>query len=371
VTATYRKKGGTKMTRAVGRKSDNPGTSAQQNGRMSAYGWRSALAAIGLGALAMLAVALAPSGASAAACALSIPTCGCTINSPGTYTLTGSSPMNSTGTCIDITASHVTLSGGGMVIKGPGSTTPTFGVHIEPAANRVILESIVAEDFGQGFRVDGPNATTLLAESTGNNRGTVVNGANAFLIEEISVLDNVAGIQVNATATDFVMVIGEAVNETGVGIKLNGVSGAFIDEAVAQGDGTFGIWLRSASNNVISGFVSESNGVAGVYLGCNAAGPNGTACPPGVPSSNGNSLMGSVYGSKNSVVTNTGSPHNQLFGIAVGLGNLHNHFLTITGTGNVNDDALDENPNCGNNRWFADTFTTSSPAKNTTFFCLN
>jgi hypothetical protein len=37
------------------------------------------------------------------------------------------------------------------------------------------------------------------------------------------------------------MVIGEAVNDTGVGIKLNGVSGAFIDEAVAQGDGTFGI----------------------------------------------------------------------------------------------------------------------------------
>jgi len=355
---------------ALGRKSDKIGASARQVGRRRAYGWRSALAASGLGALAMLAVALAPSGAAAAACALSILNCGCTISSPGNYTLTGSNPMNSTGTCVDITASHVTLTGG-PAIKGPGSTTPTFGVHIEPTANKVTLESVLAENFGQGIRVDGPNTSTFLVETTGNNKGTVVNGANAFLIEEISVSDNVAGIQVNPTATDFVMVIGEAVNDTGVGIKLNGVSGAFIDEAVAQGDGTFGIWLQSASNNVISGFTAESNGVAGVYLGCNAAGPNGTACPPGVPSSNGNSLMGSVYGSKNSVVTNTGSPHNQLFGIAVGLGNLHNHFLTITGTGNVDDDALDENTNCGNNRWFSDSFTKSSPPKGTTVFCLN
>jgi len=320
----------------------------------------------------MLALALAPSGAAAAACALSIPTCGCTINSTGTYTLTGTSPMTSTGTCINITASNVTLSGSSIVIKGPGSATSTFGVHIAPTANRVLLEGIEAEDFGQGIRVDGPNASLLEVETSLNNKGMVVNGANAYLIETISEEDNLVGIQINATATDFVMVIGDAVFETGAGIELNGVNGAFLTDVGAEGDGTFGIWLKSAANNFISGFESESNGIAGVYLGCNAAGPNGTACPAGVPSSNGNSLMGSVYGSStHSVVSNTGTPLNQRFGIAVGLGNLHNHFLLITGAGNVDQDALDENPTCGNNRWFADTFTTSSPAKNTTFFCLN
>ena len=61
----------------------------------------------------MLTLALTPSGASAAACALSIPTCGCTINFPGSYTLTGSDLMNSTGTCVDITASNVSLVGSG------------------------------------------------------------------------------------------------------------------------------------------------------------------------------------------------------------------------------------------------------------------
>jgi hypothetical protein len=120
---------------------------------------------------------------------------------------------------------------------------------------------------------------------------------------------------------------------------------------------------------VIDGFVAESNGIAGVYLGCNPSGPNGTTCSP-APFSSGNSLIGSVYGSKNSVVSNTGTPLNQRYGIAVDLGDLHNHFLTITGTGNVLEDAVDAN-GCGTNRWFADSFTNSSPPKNTSFFCLN
>jgi hypothetical protein len=319
----------------------------------------------------MLVTALAPTDAAAAACALSILNCGCTINAPGNYTLSGASPMNSTGTCINITASNVTLSSSSIVIKGPGPVPGTIGVYIAPTANRVLLEGIEAEDFRNGVRVDGPNASLLGVVTTLNGKGVVVNGANAYLIEVVSELDNEVGIQINASATDFVGVVVEAVQATGAGILLNGVNGAFFNAAVAVGNGTFGIWLKSASNNSIAGFEAEDNGVAGAYLGCNAAGPNGTACPAGVVSSNGNSLMGTVLGSTNSVVSNTGGPLNQHFGVAVGLGNRANHFLTITGTGNLNDDALDENPNCGNNRWFADTFTTSSPAKNTTFFCLN
>jgi len=320
----------------------------------------------------MLIMAATPSEAGAAACALSIPTCGCTISSPGSYTLTGASPMNSTGTCIDIAASNVTLLGNGtIVLQGPGSTTPTFGVLVEPTANKVTLANIIAEKFGQGVHVDGPNASLYTVITALNHRGVVVNGANAYLLVVESELDNVVGIQINASATGFSGAVLVGVEATGAGIKLNGVSGAFIDEAEAEGNGTFGIWLQSASNNSIDGFIAESNGVAGVYLGCNAAGPNGTACPAGVPSSNGNSFFGSVYGGKNSLVNNTGSPLNQLFGIAVGLGNLHNHFLTTTGNGNANDDALDENPKCGSNRWFSDSFATSSPAKNTTIFCLN
>jgi hypothetical protein len=318
----------------------------------------------------MVVTALTGLDADAASCGLSIPTCGCTIDSPGSYKLTGVSPMNSTGTCVDITASSVTLTSSSIVIKGPGPGTATFGVHIEPTARRVLLEGIEAEDFGNGIRVDGPHASLLGNITALNGKGTVVNGANAYLLEVESELDG-TGFQINPTATGFAGVVVVAVEATGAGIVLNNVSGAFIDTAEAEENGTFGIWLRSASNNEIDGFLAEDNGVAGVYLGCNAAGPNGTACPPGVPSSNGNSLIGSVYGSKDSLVNNTANPLNQLYGVAVGLGNVQNHFLTITGSGNTVDDALDENPNCGGNRWFADSFTTSSPPKNTSFFCLN
>jgi len=318
----------------------------------------------------MFAVGLVPSGASAAACAPSIPTCGCTISSPGSYTLTGSDPMNSTGTCVDITASNVSLVGSHQALKGPGPTTSTFGVHIEPTANKVFLNAFDVENFGQGIRVDGPNASVGDVVTTGNNKGMVVNGANAYAFVVFSTADNLVGIQVNSTATHFTMMVGGAFSDAGAGMKLNGVSGAFIDSFEAGDNGTFGIWLNSASNNAISDFSSVSNGLAGAYLGCNPTGPNGTACPAGMLSSNGNSLMGNALKgtAAPSDVSNSGS---QRFGIAVGLGSRGNRFAQIMGSGNLKDDALDENPNCANNRWLFDSFTTSSPAKNTTFFCLN
>jgi hypothetical protein len=365
------------MTSAINRESGKLATSAQRNGSARAYGKaracgsRSGLVAIGLGALAMLAVALAPSEAAAAACALSIPKCGCTITSPGNYVLTGASPMKSTGTCVDITASRVTIAGA-VEIQGPGSTTPTIGIHIEPTANKVLLQNIAFEDFGQGVRVDGPNASLLEITTIDNNKGMVVNGANAYIIGSTSVQDNLAGIQANSTATDLAMLEITVVQAAGTGIKLAGVNGAYLTDIIIVQCGTFGIWLQSASNNAVSGFETLSNSVAGVYLGCNAAGPNDTACPPGVSSSNGNSFTGNFFGSSSqSIVSNTAPPPAQRFGIAVGLGNRGNHFFGIEGSSNVDDDALDENPDCANNRWFDDTFGTVSPPKNTTPFCIN
>src|SRR5271156_5314010 len=93
---------------------------------------------------AMLALALAPSGAAAAACPLAILKCGCTIGSAGNYTLSGPNPMLLTSTegstCVHITASDVILVGG-PTLKGPGSETPTIGVHIDLYANKVTLQS--------------------------------------------------------------------------------------------------------------------------------------------------------------------------------------------------------------------------------------
>jgi parallel beta-helix repeat protein len=325
--------------------------------------------------MAMLGMSLMPADAVAAACATSIPDCGCTITAPGTYTLTGASPMNSTDTCIDIAASNVTLDGNSKIINGPGSSSATFGVLVEDTANKVILVDLTAEHFGQGVHVNGPNASTDNVTTTFNKKGIVVNGKNAFLIEEGSISDGLAGIQVNPAATNFVMVDGGVQGAGGAGIFLNGANGAFISNAVAEGDGTFGIWLKSASDNVIVGFIAEDNAIAGIYLGCNPNGLSGQPCPAGEAYSNGNSLTGSAYAGpgvsgENSVVSNTASTAHQHFGVAVDLGNLHNHFTGITGTGNTLEDAADGN-GCGSNRWFGNDFTHSSPPKNTSFFCLN
>jgi len=317
--------------------------------------------------VAMIALASAPSEAYAAACALSIATCGCTITAPGTYKLTGTSIL-STGTCIDIAASHVTLDGRLVELSGPGIASATFGVYVEPAANKSFLENIVATNFGVGIGMDGRNAFLYQTYTEGDKKGIVINGANAYLLEVSSTFNQGVGIQVNAAAEGFQMNLGEARDNTGAGIKLNGVKGAFLDGPDVSFNGTFGIWLQSASMNVIDGFDAEDNGLAGVYLGCNPTGPNSTACPPGVPSSNGNSIQGSLYGNVVGVVSNGGSQH---FGVAVGLGNQGNRFIGIEGSGNLNEDALDENPNCGNNRWLSDLFTSTSPPPNTTFFCLN
>jgi hypothetical protein len=277
------------------------------------------------------------------------------------------------GTCVHITASDVTLSGVGILIQGPGAKTATIGVDIDLFANNVTLQSVEAMNFGEGIHIDGPNATVRESATSSNNRGTVVNGVHALLIDQSSQRDGAAGIQVNASAKNFGMMSGTANAATGAGIELNGVSGAFLSSTVTDDDGTFGIWLKNASNNLISAFESEDNGIAGVYLGCNAAGPNGkSSCALG---SNSNTLTGDAlpFPGTYSVVSDTGNilQLQQSYGIAVGRGNLRNHILNIMGTGNVVDDALDENPNCGNNRWTLNNFTKSSPAKNTSFTCIN
>src|ERR1700691_53233 len=96
----------------------------------------------------MLALALAPSRATAGACPLAIVKCGCTISKSGTYTLAGASPMSSgAGTCIHITAGDVTLSGVGTLIQGPGSKTSTIGIQVDIYANKVTLQSVQATNF--------------------------------------------------------------------------------------------------------------------------------------------------------------------------------------------------------------------------------
>ena len=328
---------------------------------LTKHAMRSGVAAI---AATMLALALMPSGAAAGPCPSAILKCGCTIGSPGAYTLSGPNPMlldpTNSKTCVDIETSRVTLTGG-PALKGPGSATMTVGVHIAQKANRVTLQSVEATNFGQGMLIEGPNATVREGITSFNNKGTVVTGDHALLVGQSSNRDGFAGIEIDETANNFVMTSGTANEATGAGILLYGVKGAVLSSVVAKDNVTYGIWLRRASNNLISAFDTEDNGTAGVYLGCNPAGPNAQPCPI---SSDGNTISVGI-------VSNMGILLHQSYGIAVGIGNRNNDLLNITGTGNFVDDALDEKPNCGTNRWLSNDFTSSNPPRNTTFTCIN
>jgi parallel beta helix pectate lyase-like protein len=315
----------------------------------------------------LLPLVLAPTGA--AACATKFMNC-CTINESGTYTVIGSFPApKGTQTCIDITASNVILNVSGDLqnLEGPGVDTGTVGIDIEASAKQVSIFNLEADNFGQGIRIDGPNATLNAVVFDANQTGIFVDGANALIDDSTASGNGGAGIQINKTATHFVIAGNVEVGGNGAGIELNGASGGFLNGFATSGNDTFGIWVNGASNNVITNFYSDNNSIAGVYLGCNPAGPDGQAsCSK--TSSNDNLVLG--YGDSDSSVSSTGDP-TQSYGIAVGLGNLLDDVLTVAGDGNLVDDALDENPSCGTNRWLGNAFTTSSPAPNTSDYCIN
>jgi hypothetical protein len=372
MTATYRQTGGQKMTSAISRRSDKLGTLAQRNSRARAYGWRSALAATGLGTLAMLSVALAPSGAAAAACATSITACGCTITTGGTtYSVANDLSFSGTsGACITVAASNLILEGSFHTISGSSSSASTIGVEVASTAKTVLFGDMTVTGFGQGIRLDGRDAVLATSTVSLNGRGVVVNGPAAFLSGVTADANNLAGIQVNSAAVGSTLLRVTADSNFGAGIKLVNVNGVSLVEADASTNSTFGVWLNGSSSNFLWDFTAEDNTIAGVYLGCNAAGPTGAACPPGTLPASANMISGDLVGSTNSVVSPS-SPSKQKFGVAIDLGNGKNRVMGVTGKGNGIFDAIDKNASCATNLWLA-TFTTVSPtlAASGNLFCI-
>jgi parallel beta-helix repeat protein len=342
-------------------------------------GKRSISASIFVWAFASLLSALwvAPERAYAAACSTSITACGCTITvgfgATTPYTIaTNLTFVAISGACIEIAASNVVLSGGGHTITGPSSASATVGLQIDAGTKSVLLSSINVIGFGIGFKLDGKLSTLSSTSASTNGRGVVVNGPVALLATVIVTSNSNAGVLVNPTANGATLDRVTAMNNTGPGIKLSGVTGANVIDSIATGNSTFGIWLKGASDNTIEFFTATDNAIAGAYLGCHATGPTGAPCSPGTLPANANTLSGDIVGGTFSDVSAT-SPAKQKFGIAIDAGNLRNRVLNVKGTGNGILDAIDENPNCASNMWVGTTsFGTKSPSANPSgnFFCM-
>src|ERR1700730_7525018 len=153
-----------------------------------------------------------------------------------------------------------------------------------------------------------------------NGRGVVVNGPAAILSTITADANTLAGIQVNQAAVGTTLLQITADSNFGAGIKLVSVNGVSLIKSDASANSTFGVWLKGSSSNFLWDFTAEDNSIAGVYLGCNAAGPTGAACPPGTLPASANMISGDLVGATNSVVSPS-SPAKQKFGVAIDLGN--------------------------------------------------
>jgi PGF-pre-PGF domain-containing protein len=101
-----------------------------------------------------------------------------TIDQSGSYTLTGDVGGDAA-TCIEITASDVTLDGGGHAVSGSGSSD-TVGVAVATGGgSNVTVRHLTVADWGTGIDVDGTDGATLRGvTATQNDVGIRVAGGS-------------------------------------------------------------------------------------------------------------------------------------------------------------------------------------------------
>jgi len=255
------------------------------------------------------------------ACGSSITMCGCTITSPGTYTigadLTAAQGLTSRNGCIDIAAEKVMLITEGHQVTGAGTGTG-IGIHLLSSADNVFLE---------GGGTDGAGVSTSFTTLKGWRYG-LESDARDVVSDFFNYDENVTGV------------------------FLRGARNNNINDFGASSNTVYGVWIKGGSGNQINCSNATNNGVAGTYLGCSSTGPSGRACKEDEATSNGNLIYD--HGSTN---FGTGA---QSYGIAVERGSKRNTLMDLFTTGNTVDDLFDGNPNCDKNLWQVNTFKTTN-----------
>jgi hypothetical protein len=282
---------------------------------------------ISVGWFAMSAIVLtmvAMGVADAQNCSSSITSCGCTITSPGVYTvdadLTAGQGLTSRQGCIDVAANSVKLITNAHAITGAGTGTG-IGIHLLSSAENVFVEAAGPVPAGQLF---GP-FTTLMGWQYG--------------------LESDAS---NVISDDFIY------RNNTTGVLLKGARNNNINDFSANNNSAYGVWIKGGSGNQINCSGSANNKVAGVYLGCSSTGPSGQVCEEDEGTTHGNFIY-----DHSATVFGSGSTQN--YGIAVEHGSKGNTIIETGSRGNSVYDLFDGNPNCDSNLWRVNGFTTANP----------
>ena len=252
--------------------------------------------------------------ANAQNCSTSITACGCTIHSAGTYTvnadLTASQGLTALGGCIDVNANNVNLLTNGYNITGAGTGTG-IGIHLLSGRNTIFLSAA------------GPQSTytTISGWQYGVESQAHTVTSEAFYLDG------------NST-----------------GLLLKGAQSNIFGEFGASGNTVYGVWIWGGSANQIAYSGVWDNGVAGMYIGCKANGPNGPACSGSGNNSTGNFVFG--------VVSYTTAAES--YGLAVQSGNTANTLVDNQFYSNTVDDLFDGNASGSSNMWHANLFATAN-----------
>jgi hypothetical protein len=282
-----------------------------------------AMLVIGCLAIAAQAPAASAPDAKVTSCGTTITSCGCTITKSGFYevtaNLTSAQGLTGNNGCIDIKASNVVLTTGqctdggsckGFGLTGSGGMSPTgIGLHILRSSKNDFIE--------------------LPASVTGWDVGILVEGSDN-IVENFGAKNNgTAGVELN-------------------GAQNNNISHFDAGFGSGTGNNNYGVWLRHSSNNQINADDVENNGNIGLYVGCSADGPVGSAGCKGVGPSTHNKIFDSSYQS------------NTNYGIVIDSGNKDNIVTSTNDASNGTDDVFDGNADCGGDEWFFNVYSTSN-----------
>lgn len=282
--------------------------------------------AVFAGLALLLLLTAAPRAAYADACTRTITQCPCTINASGKFKVMN--PLASaslTKDCITVAAQHVSLDLAGNALTGPGSTTPTAGIHVFRRADHVTITGggAMITKFGSGILIEGDRAAASGFSATGNQNGLVIAGDGG----------QHTGFDASGNSND--------------GVLFSAASGNVLSSFTAD-DNTIGngVELTSGSNHdSLSGFTASSNGAAGVDVhktGCTGSCRDMLTSVP----SQIQVTAGTVTG-------------NGTYGVVV----FDGHRATITdnsATSNLTKDLFDANRGCDHNHWFGNTFTAAN-----------
>jgi len=303
-------------------------------------------------------------------CPESITSCGCVINSTGTYTVANNLSATQTNrpNCIEITADHSILNLKGFQVLGNANGTG-IGIWIHRGADHVVVEgsdegsgqlyapdtactpggsegivsrwNVAIEDDADNAVIERFDALGGFAQNPVGNTtaGLLINANHAVAGNLNACFNGVAGV-ILRQSTGSTLFNMSANSNLEVGVWFDTSNQSDLATATADANGHYGIWLMRSSQNVVNNFDGSANDI-GTLVGCGDVHCTGNE------------------GSDENRITSGGNHGNRNAGLVIQK-HSHENIVTITtNDGSPNgQDMIDENPHCDSNTWYNNNGTT-------------